>query len=136
LDAEVTDLMRRVASGEYNPEKERCIELANNPAAKEKTIRKVELDQLRAENEALLEEIQALEESKGLKEEDGYVPRASWERLQRENREMETGHTKRLQRLKEVRSHTRNRLIAPDFQHEVQRVPRGCLLSPRLAHQV
>lgn len=102
LDAEVTDLMRRVASGEYNPATERCIESANNPAAREKTIRRAELDQLRGENEALLEEIQALEESKGLKEGEGYVPRASWERLQRENKEMEEGHTKRLQRLKEV----------------------------------
>lgn len=98
----MTDLMRRVASGEYNPATERCIEFANNPAAKEKTIRRAELDQLRSENEALIEEIQALEEAKGLKEDEGYVPRASWERLQRENREMEMGHTKRLQRLKEV----------------------------------
>jgi mitotic spindle assembly checkpoint protein MAD1 len=102
LDAEVTDLMRRVASGEYNPAKERCIEFANNPAAKEKTIRRAELDALRKENEVLLEEIQALEDNQGIKAGEGFVPRESWERLRKEKEEMEAGHTKRLQRLKEV----------------------------------
>lgn len=118
LDAEVTDLMRRVASGEYNPAKERVIEFANNPAAKIKMIRLKEIEQLRKENDALLEELRELEDSKmgsvgleGATAKEGetssaaaqrYVPRESWERVVDDLRRQEAAHEKRLQRLKEV----------------------------------
>lgn len=95
LEAEANDLMRRVASGEYNPQKERVIELAGNPAAKVMAIRQRVLDDLKAENEALLRR-------GGSVEGEGAVPRESWERLVKEKEEMERAHAKRLQRLKEV----------------------------------
>lgn len=107
LDAEVTDLMRRVASGEYNPATERLVEFANNPAARIRLVRQKELDELREENNVLLNELGALEDAKGEegggKEASGkYVPRESWERLVKEKEALEAGHAKRLQRLKEV----------------------------------
>jgi mitotic spindle assembly checkpoint protein MAD1 len=97
LDAEVNDLMRRVASGEYNPKSERVIEFQNNPAAKIMAVRNQVLEDLRKENEALLR-------SGGGGGGEGSVPRESWERLCKEKEELEKGHAKRLMRLKEVSS--------------------------------
>jgi len=97
LDAEVNDLMRRVASGEYNPKQERVIELHNNPAAKIMAVRNQVLEDLRKENEALLK-------GGGGGQGEGSVPRESWERLSKEKEELERGHAKRLMRLKEVSS--------------------------------
>lgn len=104
LDAEVTDLMRRVASGEYNPETERCIELKLNPASKEMAIRTRILDELRAENQALLDRLGQLDKtgSDGDVEGKGLVPRESFDRLTKEKEDMEAAHKKRLDRLKEV----------------------------------
>ena len=98
LDAEVNDLMRRVASGEYNPKSERVIEFQNNPAAKIMAVRNQVLDDLRKENEALLRS------GAGGGSGEGSVPRESWERLCKEKEELERGHAKRLMRLKEVSS--------------------------------
>jgi mitotic spindle assembly checkpoint protein MAD1 len=61
LDAEVNDLMRRVASGEYNPAAERCLELKANPAAKIHAVRNQELENLKVENLALLDRIKVIE---------------------------------------------------------------------------
>jgi hypothetical protein len=97
LDAEVNDLMRRVASGEYNPKSERVIEFKNNPAAKIMAVRNQVLEDLRKENEALLR-------CGGGGGGEGSVPRESWERLCKEKEELERGHAKRLMRLKEVSS--------------------------------
>lgn len=97
LDAEVNDLMRRVASGEYNPALERCIELKANPAAKVQAVRTKELDDLRRENEALLDRLKA--DTGGA---EAGVPNASFERLRVEKEELERAHAKRLLRLKEV----------------------------------
>jgi mitotic spindle assembly checkpoint protein MAD1 len=97
LDAEVNDLMRRVASGEYNPKSERVIEFQNNPAAKIMAVRNQVLEDLRKENEALLR-------SGGVGGGEGSVPKESWERLCKEKEELEKGHAKRLMRLKEVSS--------------------------------
>ena len=113
LDAEVSDLMRRVASGEYNHTKERVIELKANPAAKVLAIRTQQLDDLRAENEALLARLKIVGPDPGPgpdlsqgeatgTESEGAVPRESWDRLVKEKESLEQAHAKRLQRLKEV----------------------------------
>ncbi|ORX34031.1 mitotic checkpoint protein-domain-containing protein [Kockovaella imperatae] len=99
LDAEVNDLMRRVASGEYNPDSERCLELRNNPAAKIHAIRKAQLDALTRENEALLERLSSSSSSSNG---ETTVPQESYERLKREKEELEQSHAKRLLRLKEI----------------------------------
>jgi mitotic spindle assembly checkpoint protein MAD1 len=98
--------MRRVASGEYNPATERCIELKANPAAKEQAIRTKMLEDLRAENEALLERLRSVDRQPVPDKGMGLVPRESFERLSREKEEMERAHAKRLLRLKEVSSIT------------------------------
>jgi mitotic spindle assembly checkpoint protein MAD1 len=95
LDAEVNDLWRRVWSGEYDPKRERVVELVNNPAAKVMAVRQKMLDDLKAENEALLHRLGGVEK-------EGSVPKESWERLVKEKEETERAHAKRLQRLKEV----------------------------------
>lgn len=113
LDAEVGDLMRRVASGEYNTQTERVIELKANPAAKVLAIRTQQLDDLRAENEALLGRLKVVGQGQGQGtseegdgagngEVTGLVPRESWDRLVKEKESLEQAHAKRLQRLKEV----------------------------------
>lgn len=86
-------MMQRVASGEYNPARERCIELKGNPASKAFAIRQKALDDLKAENQALLARVSG----------DDTVPRETYERLVKEGEEREAAHAKRLQRLKEVR---------------------------------
>lgn len=108
--------MQRVASGEFNPAYERCLELRNNPARKIWGIRKQELEDLKAENGELLERLAELD---GLLAEsqagagastgdgaapvrEGMVPRSSYDRLKAEKEELEKAHAKRLQRLKEV----------------------------------
>ena len=88
--------MRRVVSGEYNPERERCLELRLNPAAKIKAIRNEELEKLKKENEALLDKLSASGGGAG------GVPVESFERLRAEKEDLERSHAKRLQRLKEV----------------------------------
>ncbi|KAK8847559.1 hypothetical protein IAR55_005418 [Kwoniella newhampshirensis] len=112
LDAEVNDLMRRVASGEYNPATGRCLELRSNPANKIMAVRKQELDDLKAENDELLERMRELDElvsaggagNEGQGETGGksLVPRISFDRLKKEKEEMEQAHAKRLLRLKEI----------------------------------
>ncbi|KIR26325.1 mitotic spindle assembly checkpoint protein MAD1 [Cryptococcus deuterogattii LA55] len=119
LTAEVTNLMQRVASGEFNPAYERCLELRNNPARKIWGIRKQELEDLKAENGELLERLAELD---GLLAEsqagagastggaaaatrEGMVPRSSYDRLKTEKEELEKAHAKRLQRLKEIFTH-------------------------------
>ena len=101
LDGEVNDLMRRVASGEYNPETERCLELKTNPASKIHAVRNVQLDALKAENEALLERLKTVGNGNGV-DVEASIPAESFDRLKREKEEMEQAHAKRLMRLKEV----------------------------------
>lgn len=93
LDGEVTELMKRVASGEFNPARERCLELAANPAAKVKAVRAQQLEELKAENAALLERLAGAGEA---------VPLMVYEKLVQERDDMKINHEKRLQRLKEV----------------------------------
>jgi mitotic spindle assembly checkpoint protein MAD1 len=93
LDGEVTELMKRVASGEFNPARERCLELAANPAAKVKAVRAQQLEELKAENAALLERLAGAGEA---------VPLMVYEKLVQERDDMKVNHEKRLQRLKEV----------------------------------
>lgn len=91
--------MRRVASGEYNPATERCIELKDNPSSRIKAIRQKELDGLKLECQALLERLaKAAVPVDG----EGSVPLSSFERLKAEKDQLEVAHAKRLQRLKEV----------------------------------
>ena len=107
LDAEVNDLMRRVASGEYNPQNERCLELRNNPSAKIQGVRNLQLETLVKENEALLERLRtAGQTASDVANEPSVVPRDSYERLKKEKEALEQNHAKRLMRLKEVRHHS------------------------------
>jgi mitotic spindle assembly checkpoint protein MAD1 len=105
LDAEVTELMRRVWSGEFNPERERCLELKANPAAKIHAVRTEQLDNLKAENAALLDRLADMDKepsSSGSADARGLVPRISYDRLQKEKTDLEAAHEKRLRRLKEI----------------------------------
>jgi mitotic spindle assembly checkpoint protein MAD1 len=107
LDAEVNDLMRRVASGEYNPKRERVLELQSNPAGKMMAIRNQVLEDLKRENEVLIERLRATASgasgAEGAGEEgSGLIPKESWDRLCKEKKDMEKAHEKRLMRLKEV----------------------------------
>ncbi|ODN79409.1 hypothetical protein L202_03401 [Cryptococcus amylolentus CBS 6039] len=107
LDAEVSSLMCRVASGEFNPLTERCLELRNNPEAKIQFIRKQELTALRQENNELLERLAELDgilSQQGMSGDvkEGMVPRSSYERLNKDQEDMGRAHEKRLTRLKEV----------------------------------
>lgn len=117
-------MMQRVASGEYNPARERCIELKGNPASKAFAIRQKALDDLKAENQALLARVSG----------DDTVPRETYERLVKEGEEREAAHAKRLQRLKEVR---RWPLLATadlaDFWKQVEGISGGGLLTVGLA---
>lgn len=93
--------MRRVASGEYNTERERCLELSSNPAAKVHAVRNAQLEDLRRENAALLDRLKTLDTAPS----DGgagLVPRASYDRLERERNTAAAAHDKRLLRLKEI----------------------------------
>ncbi|WVF69623.1 hypothetical protein IAT40_004401 [Kwoniella sp. CBS 6097] len=117
LDGEVNDLMRRVASGEYNPATERCLELRNNPASKIMAVRQQALEDLKAENDELLERMKELDEllnqaqasgggnaatGDGKEGKEGMVPRSSFDRLKKEKEDLEKAHEKRLMRLKEI----------------------------------
>ncbi|WVQ75806.1 hypothetical protein IAR50_005439 [Cryptococcus sp. DSM 104548] len=106
LDAEVSSLMCRVASGEFNPATERCLQLRNNPESKMQFIRKQELVDLQKENDELLErlaELDSMLSGQGMSgnAQEGMVPRPSYERLKKEKEDNETAHEKRLTRLKE-----------------------------------
>ncbi|KAK1921723.1 spindle assembly checkpoint component Mad1 [Papiliotrema laurentii] len=102
LDAEVNDLMRRVASGEYDPSRERCLELKDNPAAKIKAIRNEQLEALKQENEALVAQLENVKSGGGKEGDEGFVPVETYKRLRAEKEELEKAHAKRLMRLKEI----------------------------------
>nr|ODN75661.1 mitotic spindle assembly checkpoint protein MAD1 [Cryptococcus depauperatus CBS 7841] len=115
LDGEVNSLMQRVSSGEYNTAIERCLEHRNNPSSRVLAIRKQELQELKGENEELLERLAELDgllaqnsggdqmptRSQG-EDSGGVVPRSSFNRLKKEKEELEKAHAKRLLRLKEI----------------------------------
>lgn len=82
------------------------MELKQNPAAKIHAVRNKELEELKRENEVLLERLEGRAGVGG--EGEGLVPRESWERLKKEKEDLEQGHAKRLLRLKEVRPLLRN----------------------------
>ncbi|WWC59638.1 uncharacterized protein I303_102197 [Kwoniella dejecticola CBS 10117] len=113
LDGEVNDLMRRVASGEYNPQVERVLELKNSPANRIMAVRNQTLIDLKNENDELLEKMRELDEiiaaSSGGSGENqtntdasASVPRSSFDRLKKEKEDLERSHEKRLMRLKEI----------------------------------
>jgi mitotic spindle assembly checkpoint protein MAD1 len=104
LDAEVSELMQRLASGEFNPERERCLELRGNPAAKIHAVRTAQLDELREENQALLARLADLDREvpDASAAGRGLVPRESYDKVAKEKEELEIAHEKRLRRLKEV----------------------------------
>lgn len=105
LERDLADAELRLGSGEYNAKIWRCVEFAENPAARDHAIRKETLEKLRGENGALVERIKELEGRVGAgvtSEGHGMVPRETYERLKDEFEEKERGHEKRLMRLKEV----------------------------------
>lgn len=106
LDAEVAELMLRLGSGEFNAQRERCLELRGNPAAKIRAVRQEKLDKLELENAALLErlaEVDPVPENASLgRGGAGLVPRESFDRLASEKAAQEEAHEKRLRRLKEI----------------------------------
>lgn len=104
LDADIAELMRRVASGEYNAERERVLELRDNPAARVNAVRRVQLDDLRTENAALLARLKELDTTPS-EGGSGLVPRASYARLEKERDAAAAAHEKRLLRLKEIFGH-------------------------------
>lgn len=109
LERDLADAELRLGSGEYNTKIWRCVEFADNPAARDHAIRKETLEKLRGENGALVERIKELEGRVGAGvntggEGHGMVPRETYERLKDEFEEKERGHEKRLQRLKEASS--------------------------------
>lgn len=116
--------MQRVASGEFNPVRERCLELKDNPASKAFAIRQKALDDLKAENQALLARVSG----------DDSVPRETYDRLVKEGEDREAAHAKRLQRLKEVRCRDGMVLTSSDFRQQIERVPRSRLFPSWLAH--
>lgn len=101
LDADIAELMLRVASGEYNTDRERCVELRANPAAKVHAVRNAQLEDLRRENAALLDRLKQLDTTP-LEGGAGLVPRASYDRLEKERDTAAAAHEKRLLRLKEI----------------------------------
>ncbi|GMK59265.1 hypothetical protein CspeluHIS016_0702800 [Cutaneotrichosporon spelunceum] len=101
LDADIAELMRRVASGEYNAERERVLELRDNPAARVHAVRRAQLDDLQTENTALLARLKELDTAPS-EGGAGLVPRASYDRLEKERDAAAAAHEKRLLRLKEI----------------------------------
>ncbi|CAK9785682.1 putative mitotic spindle checkpoint-related protein [Cutaneotrichosporon oleaginosum] len=101
LDADIAELMRRVASGEYNSERERVLEVRDNPAARVHAVRRAQLDDLRTENAALLARLKELDTTPS-EGGNGLVPRASYDRLEKERDTAAAAHEKRLLRLKEI----------------------------------
>jgi hypothetical protein len=136
----------------------RVLEFANNPAAKIKMTRLHELQELKDENEALLQALSELEDAKGLSNDEGdnqgqedgtarrYVPRQSFDRLVKEKKDLEESREKRVLRLKEVSITTQTKVDPtnvrahaldhepdiPDLRRQIQRIPRSSLLSPRV----
>lgn len=101
LDADIAELMRRVGSGEYNIERERVLELRDNPAARVHAVRRAQLDALQTENTALLARLKELDHTPS-EGGTGLVPRASYDRLEKERDAAAAAHEKRLLRLKEI----------------------------------
>lgn len=93
--------MKRVASGEYNTGRERCLELRANPAARVHAVRTSQLEDLRRENSALLARLKEVDTTPS-EGGAGLVPRASYDRLEKERDEQAAAHAKRLLRLKEI----------------------------------
>ncbi|WWC86741.1 uncharacterized protein L201_001619 [Kwoniella dendrophila CBS 6074] len=120
LDGEVNDLMRRVASGEYNPNVERVLEFKDSPSNRIMAVRTQTLIDLQNENNELLEKLKELDEiissnspssstsnvqpaeQKREACEQATVPRSSFDRLKKEKEDLEKNHEKRLMRLKEI----------------------------------
>lgn len=60
LAEEIETLRDRLGRGEYNPEREMVIGLADNPVSQDLAIRKADLDRLRKENGELLKQLEVL----------------------------------------------------------------------------
>jgi mitotic spindle assembly checkpoint protein MAD1 len=93
----------------------RVLSLRENPAQAWADARQEVLDRLKAENDALLARLRAMEES-GVRGGEGnagaeVVPRESWDAVNEEKKELEgqlKQREKRLQRLQEVRRRLRS----------------------------
>ncbi|RUP19890.1 spindle assembly checkpoint component Mad1, partial [Jimgerdemannia flammicorona] len=127
LDHQVGVLEEALARGEYNPQTTRVLELRDNLASREQTIRESTLEGLRAENKVLLEKLQQSQSRRGrdvgdyeplakkrkamedpedaASEEADTVPRQSLVNLRKENERLEAQvaeKEKRMMRLKEI----------------------------------
>jgi hypothetical protein len=109
LEQSLFELKGDVAAGQHIPPGMRVLAFRDNPAQRWEDLRQEAVDRLRAENEALLARLKALEDSgvrnNGTSQSEDLVPRASWDSLQREKEELEDvvkQREKRLRRLQEA----------------------------------
>lgn len=96
LKSAVDVLERRVASGDYNPQTLRCLQLAINPSTQDLAVRTATLDALKAENLALLAQLSGREDV------GETVPRLSYDAMVKEKEKQVADSEKRRQRLMEV----------------------------------
>jgi mitotic spindle assembly checkpoint protein MAD1 len=109
LEQELHDLQGDVISGNHLPPGVRVLSMKENPAQQWADLSKAAMDQLRGENQALLERLAELEKN-GVRSEGGsdraeLVPRESWEILKQEKEALEStvkDKEKRLLRLQQV----------------------------------
>ena len=109
LEQKLFDLGGEIGAGRQIPPGTRVLMLKDNPAQREVDLRQATLDRLKSENEALLENLAALEI--GGREPNAssadFVPKESWEVMKTEKAELVLAlehKEKRIKRLQEVLS--------------------------------
>ncbi|KZT27885.1 MAD-domain-containing protein [Neolentinus lepideus HHB14362 ss-1] len=110
LEQTLFELQGEIGAGRHVPPGTRVLSLKDNPAQQWFDLRQAVMDRLKGENEALINRLKELEEN-GIQSSDdgeqreGFVPRASWEVVNKERQELEElvkRKEKRLMRLQEV----------------------------------
>lgn len=109
LEQRLFDLGGEIGAGRHIPPGVRILTFKDNPAQQEVDLRQATLDQLKSENEALLEKLSTLESGghgNGASSVD-LVPKESWEVMKTEKAELVAAlehKEKRIRRLQEVLS--------------------------------
>ncbi|KAH9946737.1 MAD-domain-containing protein [Amylocystis lapponica] len=108
LEQTLFELRGEIGTGRHLPPGVRVLSLKDNPAQQWFDLSRSSMDRLKGENEALMKRIKELEKSgatAGSRDSEGLVPRASWEVLEQENKELQQlvkAKDRRLLRLQEV----------------------------------